>query len=397
MPCISVAQCKPNSSQTLFVELCAGTASLSCHVQAWGISVLPVDYDRNRFNSKLPIIKIDLTQPVQVSLVLELIQNGTVDIVAAAPPCGTASRAREIPLPDGTGPVPLRNAEFPRGIPGLSDFNQHKVHKANQVYDNVFLLLSATLDQGKGILVENPANSWMWHLPEYASLLSRDCFDILFQNCKWTVNEPARNKWTRVRTNIQHLQKLDGPCLLSHTHLPWGFSQSGGFATADEAAYPKGMCVAFAASIASYLNDNGKGPFTLQDVPSIDSLPKHKRRRLAAANQPRGRKVPSLLSEYDAVLTLPADTQISDWHKLLRYNFEGGEHGTSSALPVVGVFRSPEKYVQEALQLKHPVDRHDSIPDVLLNSIRYHFERSPDQIAKERVVAIRNIIKLVHD
>ena len=54
-----------------------------------------------------------------------------------APPCGTMSRAREIPLPQWLKdkgipePYPLRSTQHPQGLPGLDGTDLIKVQKAN--------------------------------------------------------------------------------------------------------------------------------------------------------------------------------------------------------------------------------------------------------------------------
>ena len=51
-----------------------------------------------------------------------------------APPCGTASLARCIPLKGRAGPKPLRSMRHPRGLPKLRFADRERVNKANRLY-----------------------------------------------------------------------------------------------------------------------------------------------------------------------------------------------------------------------------------------------------------------------
>ena len=148
VPACTAASCDvksvtPSANDPLFpkklcVETCAGTARLTAALDKWGIPTLAVDYDRNRFSSTIPIVKLDLTQTDQVSILLEPIELGLVEVLTSAPPCGTASRAREIPLSNAKhGPQPLRDADNPWGRPNLKPQDQIRVEKANQVYMSI--------------------------------------------------------------------------------------------------------------------------------------------------------------------------------------------------------------------------------------------------------------------
>ena len=83
------------------------------------------------------------------------------------------------------------------------------------------------------------------------------CSDVIFQRCKWTPDEEARPKWTRLRTNITELQSLSGPCRLKHRHLGWGVLPNGQFAAAGESEYPLGMCKAIISCLKLYFQKQG--------------------------------------------------------------------------------------------------------------------------------------------
>ena len=64
----------------------------------------------------------------------------TCDVAAVhlAPPCGTCSKARGMPMPDGTpGPPPLRSLDFLLGVPDMSPGDRVKVEAANRLYERM--------------------------------------------------------------------------------------------------------------------------------------------------------------------------------------------------------------------------------------------------------------------
>ena len=87
------------SGNPVFAEICAGCAILSKVMQSTCFSVIPVDYDRNPHKLHLPTVKLNLSDPLQAAVLLDLAESGTLAVLWVAVPCGTCSRAREIPLP----------------------------------------------------------------------------------------------------------------------------------------------------------------------------------------------------------------------------------------------------------------------------------------------------------
>ena len=235
-------------------ELCAGSAGLSAACAARGFDSIAIDCKRNRFKVKHAISNIDLACDESVDLLIQQLDPNFVTLVWAGVPCGTASKAREIPIPKwklkfikGPPPRQLRTRAEPWGRTDiqLTPLEQFKLLMANQVYKNVGQILLAALDRGIAIAVENPRDSYLWCIEPYSSLLQRGCEDNHFQNCAFGGERP---KWTRVRATQQVLHCLNSPCpgeSANHKHKPWGIhvtNRSVEFATGEEAAYPKELC-----------------------------------------------------------------------------------------------------------------------------------------------------------
>ena len=81
-------------------ELFAGSANLTRFMSLRGFDAFAFDYARNKQQVKAPCALVDLSTQAGQMFVLELYSQFFVLITSLSPPCGTASRAREIPLED---------------------------------------------------------------------------------------------------------------------------------------------------------------------------------------------------------------------------------------------------------------------------------------------------------
>ena len=383
------------------LEVCAGSAKLSYTLMQRNMQVLAVDYDRNRHNSWVPVVIVDLSDAEQCLVLLELIESEVVDLLFLALPCGTCSRAREIAIPGG-GPVPLRSETEPWGLPHLQGHNLERLEKANTIYLNCLILISAQRRVSRDVIIENPSRSILWFIPQFAALLDHGFKDVEFQHCRWTLHSPSRDKWTRLRSTVPSLHLLSGRCCMQHKHLPWGRSGKS-FATADEAEYPLEMCEALAENLSGYFSSLGFAMGDYKVNQCISDTPQHKRRRAAANRQPRGRKLPPLISEFKHVLSLPPLTPISEWHKLLRYDVQRGDTDNAAEtndmdlFPVVGIYRTPQEFIEEAVHCTHPIDSQFGVPDVLKLSLFKHINDSASTIVSNQVTFLRELAKFIQD
>jgi hypothetical protein len=393
-------------AKPIFVELCSGSANLSLFVKAEGMHVVPIDHARNEHRSKVPNVVIDLSNSRQAQIILDLISSGKVAALSAGIPCGTASRARNIPLPGGEkGPVPLRSAEFPWGLPNLSTANQLRVDKANDIYKNVARIIHAATGRDIFVLIENPQRSFLWDIPYYRDLLHQGFVDVDFQHCRWNSSAMAsRAKWTRLRTNCKNLLQCAGVCTQTHVHLPWGRDTGGNFNTKNEAEYSDGMCAALAPVIAKSVEHRLGFPLTREVAnPNINDAQAFKKRRAAVGRQPRGKKLPAVISEFSdikkvAIGSVPAGNS----HKILRQIFgEGGGDGTQDGKEeesvVIGMFRDPVAFLEEAKSAEHPSDLQGSVPDLLLHAIAQMLSSPAHVFVKRLISSMRELTKLVED
>ena len=81
------------------LELCAGTAGYTAALRRAGFDALGVDHARNRHSVQAPCAMLDLSTECGQAIAWEVLNSGRLLYVHAAPPCGTASRAREKHIP----------------------------------------------------------------------------------------------------------------------------------------------------------------------------------------------------------------------------------------------------------------------------------------------------------
>lgn len=172
-PCAEVTQGEgPTFEQgdklpPFLLELFCGTAGVCAQFRTLGGRALGIDHHLKRTKLKAAAVKLDLTQMWVQELIEREIKLKRVAAVHMGPPCGTSSKARNIPIKrklraqGAPNPQPLRSSKFPLGFPWLKGLNKVKVQAANQLYE--FAAKVATLCNDCDVLVtiENPANSFM--------------------------------------------------------------------------------------------------------------------------------------------------------------------------------------------------------------------------------------------
>ena len=91
-----------------------------------------------------------------------------------APPCGTASLARQVPLPGHRPrPQPLRSWEYPDGLPSLNEWDQDRVQKANTLYECTGQVCIFLSQRAIPWAVENPTHSLFWRTSAWSTVQDR--------------------------------------------------------------------------------------------------------------------------------------------------------------------------------------------------------------------------------
>lgn len=124
------------------------------------------------------VYQCDVGDPAQLKLLKEYLMAERESLLHAhfASSCGTASRAREKPIPNmprHKQPKPLRSDNHPDGLPNLAPKDLERVILANMSYDATMDLLVFLVSLGVSCSIENPTNSLFWKYGTVARVLSQ--------------------------------------------------------------------------------------------------------------------------------------------------------------------------------------------------------------------------------
>ena len=125
-----------HASEMIFLEVFAGSGNLSESVRSLGLTVHAIDSVTKR-QTGVSIHVLDLTKSSDVDILVDMALRANIASAHFAPPCGTSSKARERPLPEGMQGVraePLGSSSQPLGISGLQGIDAKRVAAANWLY-----------------------------------------------------------------------------------------------------------------------------------------------------------------------------------------------------------------------------------------------------------------------
>ena len=407
------------------LELFCGTAGLTAAFKRLGFSsAVAVDKTNPKF-SHASVIVLDLTKSEHQSLVLDWIRHDRTIAVFMAPPCGTCSAARSIPIADDPfAPRPLRSTSMPDGLGDLSKFEMLRVSQANILHNFCQEVFDLCTQLNKPCMVENPLNSLFWLTAPWRELQSSDA--VVYQPHQACAYGSKRPKWTLLAANFSEVKSINLVCDNSHPHEPWGQVNSSGrkvFATSLEVHYPTKLCEAIAQCFLIRLQKQ----FKL--LPS--TLPKNSDFKAATFVQPKGAKSPALFSPFESKFFVLCDTASNIcWPhqpldlkkaKLLHETLMGGgEHEaevskaqhhknmldrihsvakdagidadiSSEKLPdnlhsikTYGVLLTPEAFVKKAMAVEHPMSVESCLPDVLHQTVSFLAKSSDFEVVSVR-------------
>ncbi|CAE6961575.1 unnamed protein product [Symbiodinium sp. CCMP2592] len=414
-------------------EVFAGKGLLSRALMQCGFAVH--SFDQHHCDSHVPISQLDLATDSGQALFWDFLETQRPFAIHLGAPCGTSSKARGRPLYNGQpGPQPLRSSEFPLGLPSLKpgSVEATRVKLANRLYAFTYRILRYCLEHDIVVSLENPANSFLWEVLQafepqgVANRILPRLQSIIFDLCCHGGFRPKRTKLLATPGCFEPLRAL---CDGKHMHKPWGQVVEFGsvrYATKDEAAYPALFASRFASCVERRALSLG---LNLCRRPSPKDL------SLAMLGR-QNKRHPPLVSEYQSVITMPAVAFKSQKHlKLLRRI--GGEELRASTEPNpntplgrtipeaskptsntpsrgtiseantpsssrdpaervgdrvrVGVYRTPEQFVEEAKKVIHPVDSSNPLEKATLFALKENLTKDPRLIVLKRNLAVARV------
>ena len=386
---VSQAETKP-----LFAEVFSGKASFSRAMIQAGYEVISIDHDVDAPHA--PVVSLDLTTESGQRILVEILSSKRLLALHFGLPCGTASEARDRPVPQELqrrgvpSPAPLRSAEYPLGSPGLSGLNKTKVEKANQLYSFTLRILISLEGRQIAISIENPFGSYLWaalvkltmeHSRQAMSLYNR-LEMVRFHSC---CHGSRRKKDTGWLSSPGVFKALYATCMDDHPHDPWGVSWTMGmwkWDTASEASYPALLAQRAAACLVQYAKDCN---WNLQPQPRLHDLS-----NASIGKQSRKRK--PLVPEYHRVAFQSKHLQIPHGAKIIAPH-QGGmsaeEVNSSSVRNLsaevkVGYFHTPKQFVSMGRCVRHPMDSVEHLESATLSALNFNLQYPSDLVKIER-------------
>ena len=385
------------AADCLTMELCAGSASLSASLKQLGFQALAYDHSKNRHHCKHSVLNVDLSDPDTFMMLSDIIANHAVVYVHFAPPCGTASRARHRPIsyklkqkgvPE---PKPLRSEEEPAGLSTLYGDDLARVLSANRIYDMVVRVADLCSKLKVFCSIENPRSSYFWLYPGMPDLLRNGFQDVDFHGC---MHGGERARWCRWRVNSSFLSSLAIQCDNSHPHAPWKMQKVDGvwqFPTAAEAAYPKVLADRVALLLVRGLGVNLPFNSELADADNSAAL-----QAAQSGKQPRGNKLPPLVSEFKVVEQFCKDNLPVN-SRVLREIPRGSQQAPLEDVFIAGTYRDPGEFIEAAMEAGHPTEFLSTVNCVHKEVIDFIAVAGPSQVSRHRINCIRWLIQRVKE
>ena len=223
----------------------------------------------------------DLTDQSIWEDIWKTLQEGGWYLIVS-PPCNTFSRAR-FHFQESPGPRPLRNVNWPRGFPWLSQYHRGVVDEANLFVDRCLESCKICHAAGGRFIIEHPEDLGLvkgerpgsiWQWPEVLDLIPAcGASSFAVQQCHFgaLTAKPTRFLGTfevldsRCHLGLPKFDKLGaykGPlpksCGHVHTHKLLG-KTANKWNTSPSAAYPPGLCKFLAELVLNAGASSGRG------------------------------------------------------------------------------------------------------------------------------------------
>ncbi|CAE7434029.1 SLC24A2 [Symbiodinium sp. CCMP2592] len=356
-------QAKPVDQPGIVLELFARAGSLSRAFHQIGFEVMPID----RGSHRLPLAKLcslDLALPSSWQYLSHVLDNYHVRYV-------------HIDLPYATyGPKQgLRRLSHGSVVPvGGADASQvQRLALADSLLEHVITFLKRVQQMGIAWSIEHPHSSFLWHVPAVRQLTNTTT--VVYDLCAF--DSPHRLR-RQLLTSCSALKCLQQVCHGNHSHTP----VTGGVDT-----HPRLFCQQVAHAVAKHCG------FDPLSSPLQSSPP-------PVTQQRRGKLGASLIREFGRVCRCrvpqipPVDHKNCLQHAIgdipagskLLATEETGESGGFELS--VGVYATPDEFLEEAKGLRHPFETFAVIPDEVKRKLHEALVKGPEWVGRQRVATL---------
>ena len=372
-----------NRLTPLCVEIFAGKASFSRALVQAGFEVVSMDHEVEA--PLRPIVSLDLTTKSGQEILWLVLQSPSLVAIHLGLPCGTASKARDRPISKELqqlgvpSPAPLRSAEYPLGIPGVSGVHATKLAKANELYKLGLEIILFAFKRQAVISVENPFSSYLWAALIQLTMrhsLEAIKFTTSWRWCAFIRVVMVRKKDTGWLSTPGVFADLNAVCQGGHDHDPWGVTYQMGhwkFDTASEAAYPALLSQRAATCLVVHAKSKG---WSLASRPKLHDLATASLNRQSKKHKP-------LIPEYHRVAFQQSNVAVPSGAKIIAPHIGGSDREELDTMldankqPLsgkikVGYFHTPKQFVSLSKKVNHPMDSTEHLEEPTLFSLKFN-------------------------
>ena len=264
-------------------------------------------------------------------------------------------------------------------------------------------------EQGMLVSVENAASSPVWSGPVLKACQSLGFHKTTLHQCMFG---SSHRKHSVLYHNFPQVRRLCLLCDDQHSHAPWDHCPDG-----PVSAYPSGLCKGLALSFADCFAAFGCVQHVVRlsaRSAELDDITLSRAAQVASGKQPKGKRIPPLVPSrrgvvtlrgpgvsmpptgvLDSYFTLPADLQsnpampgLPAGSKCLRSVLLGGGSELVREM-VFSVPKTPEEFVLQACQARHPRHMLSGIPPELHSTVQTCASQSYASVARRRTEVLR--------
>ena len=161
--------------------------------------------------------------------------------------CSEFSRIKNA---DDGGPKPIRTAEFPEGLPDLTESEQRRLANSKLLLERCVALLDVVFSARGHVSLEQPRNALSWLYHEVQEFLKRISADLnAVPAC--SVGVSIHKHWL-FASSWRPLQSMAACCNHSyaeHTDVRGSKDADGNWLSQSTAAFPEQLCQRFATAL----------------------------------------------------------------------------------------------------------------------------------------------------